>query len=106
MAASAGAVGGPIAGAGASTALSLLGRAKDARTVAADKMLSSRDFREVTKQVAAGKAETPEQRQRLETLLAKSEAFKEWQHVLSGNELAALKRQGFIHWMTNEEGGH
>ena len=58
VAAAAGAVGGPVAG--VSTALSLMGRAKDARTVVADKLLSSCDFMEVTKQVAAGMAETLE----------------------------------------------
>ncbi|MCW4985706.1 MULTISPECIES: hypothetical protein [Enterobacter] len=99
----AGAAGGPVASAAVSTALPLLGRAKDARTVATDKLLVSRDFRETTKQIAAGKAETPEQRQRLEALLERSDAFKQWKKTLSGNELQALTRQGFINWLTGEE---
>lgn len=102
-ASAAGVAGGPVASAAVSTALPLLGRAKDARTVAADKLLASRDIREVTKQIAAGKAETPEQRQRLEALLEKSEAFKEWKAVLSRPELDALMRQGFINWLTGVE---
>lgn len=99
----AGTAGGPVASAAVSTALPLLGRAKDARTVAADKLLASRDFRETTKQIAAGKAETPEQRQRLEALLERSEGFKKWKKTLTGNELQALTRQGFINWLTDQE---
>lgn len=94
---------GPVGGATASAALSVLGRGKDARTQAADKLLSSRDFGLTTKEIAAGRAESSEQRKRLEALLEKSDSFKQWKKTLSRPELETLTRQGFINWLTGVE---
>lgn len=103
MVGAAGATGGPVGGAATSAALALLNRGKSARTEAADKLLSSRDFSQVTRQIAAGRAETPEQRRQLEDLLAKSDAYKRWVKVLTRSELQTLERQGFINWLTDED---
>lgn len=97
----AGGLGGAPGAAVASTAIALLTRPKEARSVLADRLLASNDFKSMTRQVAAGKGETGAQRERLERLLQKSEVFQKWKGALSGKEQQAVARQGFINWLTD-----
>lgn len=85
----------------ASTAISLLTRPKDKMSVLADRLLSSQEFRGLTKQIASGQAEAPAQRERLQKLLARSDVFKKWFDALSPKEQQAIARQGFIDWLSD-----
>ncbi|WP_368766718.1 hypothetical protein [Enterobacter hormaechei] len=99
----AGSVAGAPGAAVASTAISLLTRPKDKLSVLADRLLSSQEFRGLTKQIASGQAESAAQRERLQKLLAKSDAFKKWLDALSPKEQQAIARQGFIDWLSGTE---
>lgn len=99
----AGGVGGAPAAAVASTAIALLSRPKEARSVMADRLLASNDFKSMTRQVAAGKAETGEQRDRLQKLLQRTDVYKKWHNTLSGKEQQTIARIGLINWLTGTD---
>lgn len=99
----AGAVGGAPGAAVASTAISLLTRPKDKLSVLADRLLASQEFKGLTKQIAAGNAETPIQRDRLQKLIARSDVYKKWFDALSPKEQQAILRIGLVNWLSGTE---
>ena len=87
----------------ASTAISLLTRPKDKLSVLADRLLASQEFKGLTKQIAAGNAETPIQRDRLQKLIARSDVYKKWFDALSPKEQQAILRIGLVNWLSGTE---
>lgn len=99
----AGAVGGAPGAAVASTAISLLNRPKDKMSILADRLLASQEFKGLTKQIAAGNAESPIQRDRLQKLIARSDVYKKWFDALSPKEQQAILRVGLVNWLSGTE---
>lgn len=98
-----GATGGPVAAAVTSTAIGLLGRAKDKRSVLADRLLSSNQFKSFTKQIAGSGANTAAQKARLDKLMQRSELYQKWFATLSRKEQQAIARVGITDWLGGED---
>lgn len=99
----AGVAAGPVASAVTSTAISLLSRPKDKLTVLADKLLASQEFKGLTKRMASGGADTAAQRDRLNTLISRSEVYQKWKAALSLKEQQAITRAGIVNWLLGDE---
>ncbi|MGL5280328.1 MAG: hypothetical protein ACRC8W_00985 [Plesiomonas shigelloides] len=90
-----------IPGAGAASAVvSTLMAPKTKRTVLADELLSSPEFRGIVRKVVAGGVESYSARKAAENAIMKSRKFKEWEKTLSRKEARDIQRLGFIAWLT------
>lgn len=95
------AIGVPGVGA-ASVIASSLGGSKTARTVAADKLLASPQFRNATKIMATGDAyKSKAARKSVEAALQKTKQYDKWYNTLNDKEKREMARIGFIGWITN-----
>lgn len=90
-----------LPGVGAANAIvSTMMAPKTKRTVLADELLSSPEFRNIVRKVVAGGTESYSARKAAENAIMKSRRFKEWEKTLSRKEIRDIQRLGFISWLT------
>lgn len=99
---------GPTLSYGAVAGMAAKEAARPARSVAADRLLASPEFRSVVKQAKGGKL--PEKGQqvinrRMETRIAKSPAWRSFYRTLTREEKQAIARVGIIGWLSGEADG-
>ena len=93
------AIGVPGVGAASVIAASLTAK-KTARTVAADKMISSPQFRNLTRVMAgADSARLSAAREAAEKAIAKSRQYQRWAATLDPAERQAIAKVGLIYWL-------
>ncbi len=96
---------GPTLSYGAVAGMAAKEAARPARSVAADRLLASPEFRSVVKQAKGGRL--PEKGQqvinrRMEARIANSPAWKSFYRTLSREEKQAIARVGIIGWLSGE----
>ncbi|MFV1475974.1 lytic transglycosylase domain-containing protein [Serratia marcescens] len=99
---------GPTLSYGAVAGMAAKEAARPARSVAADRLLASPEFRSVVKQAKGAKL--PEKGQqvvnrRMEARIANSPAWKSFYRTLSREEKQAIARVGIIGWLSGEADG-
>ncbi|HHK8231264.1 TPA: lytic transglycosylase domain-containing protein [Serratia marcescens] len=99
---------GPTLSYGAVAGMAAKEAARPARSVAADRLLASPEFRTVVKQAKGGKL--PEKGQqvinrKMEARIAKSPAWKSFYRTLTREEKQAVARVGIIGWLSGEADG-
>lgn len=98
------AVGLPGAGT-ASVIASTLGAKKTARTIAADKLIASHQFRNTAKLLAGNdSAKVAAARSNVERALKNSQQYKSWAATLEPAERQAIAKAGIIGWLRDGEG--
>ncbi|HAT1682860.1 TPA: lytic transglycosylase domain-containing protein [Klebsiella oxytoca] len=99
---------GPTLSYGAVAGMAAKEAARPARSVAADRLLASPEFRSVVKQAKG--ARLPEKGQqvvnrKMEALIANSAAWKSFYRTLTREEKQAIARVGIIGWLSGEDDG-
>lgn len=99
---------GPTLSYGAVAGMAAKEAARPTRSVAADRLLASPEFRSVVKQAKGAKL--PEKGQqvinrKMETRIAKSPAWKSFYRTLTREEKQAIARVGIIGWLSGETDG-
>ncbi|MGL6191261.1 MAG: transglycosylase SLT domain-containing protein [Serratia nevei] len=99
---------GPTLSYGAVAGMAAKEAARPARSVAADRLLASPEFRSVVKQAKGAKL--PEKGQqvinrKMEARIAKSPAWKSFYRTLTREEKQAIARAGIIGWLSGEADG-
>ena len=90
----------------ASVIASSISAEKTARTVAADKLISSYQFRNAARLMAGSDiAKVAAARANVEKALEKSNHYKTWAATLEPSERKAIARVGIISWLNGREGG-
>lgn len=90
-----------LPGAGSvSVIVSTMMRNKTARTVAADKLLSSHEFRNATRLMAKGDgARLAKARANVEQALSRSRQYQRWAATLEPRERQAIAKVGLLNWL-------
>ncbi|MEV2189250.1 hypothetical protein, partial [Streptomyces sp. NPDC047966] len=99
---------GPTLSYGAVAGMAAKEAARPARSVAADRLLASPEFRSVVKQAKGGKLTEKGQQvinRRMETRIANSTAWKSFYRTLTREEKQAIARMGIIGWLSGEADG-
>lgn len=99
---------GPTLSYGAVAGMAAKEAARPARSVAADRLLASPEFRSVVKQAKGGKLSDKGQQvinRRMETRIANSTAWKSFYRTLTREEKQAIARVGIIGWLSGEAEG-
>lgn len=99
---------GPTLSYGAVAGMAAKEAARPARSVAADRLLASPEFRSVVKQAKGAKL--PEKGQqvinrKMEARIAKSPAWRSFYRTLTREEKQAIARVGIIGWLSGADGG-
>lgn len=90
----------------ASVIASSISAEKTARTVAADKLISSYQFRNAARLMAGNdSAKVAAARANVEKALEKSNQYKKWAATLEPSERKAIARVGIISWLNGKEDG-
>lgn len=90
----------------ASVIASSISAEKTARTVAADKLISSYQFRNAARLMAVNdSAKVAAARANVEKALEKSNQYKKWAATLEPSERKAIARVGIISWLNGKEDG-
>ncbi|VTT32406.1 transglycosylase SLT domain-containing protein [Klebsiella pneumoniae] len=99
---------GPTLSYGAVAGMAAKEAARPARSVAADRLLASSEFRSVVKQAKGARLSEKGQQvvnQKMETRIANSPAWKSFYRTLTREEKQAIARVGIIGWFSGEADG-
>ncbi|HGW4305866.1 TPA: transglycosylase SLT domain-containing protein [Klebsiella pneumoniae] len=99
---------GPTLSYGAVAGMAAKEAARPARSVAADRLLASSEFRSVVKQAKGARLPEKGQQvvnQKMETRIANSPAWKSFYRTLTREEKRAIARVGIIGWLSGEADG-
>ena len=78
----------------------LLSASKTKRSIAADELLASPKFRNLMKEIAAGRADTATKIQNMEKLIDKIKAYQSWKSTVPPADLKDLATVGAIGYLT------
>ncbi|WP_146000653.1 hypothetical protein [Chimaeribacter coloradensis] len=94
-----------LPGAGAASVIaSTISRAKTARTVAADKLIASREFRNAARLMAgADSIRLANAKQAAERALVRSQQYQRWAATLTTREQQAIAKVGLINWLNGTD---
>ncbi|MBS3894734.1 lytic transglycosylase domain-containing protein [Serratia marcescens] len=87
---------------GAAVVYHALKTGKIARTEAADKLIASSDFKNLTKRIASGNLESEASKKAANISIAKTPQYQRWVKTLSQQEKSELSRLGIVGWITAE----
>ncbi|EMM9643917.1 hypothetical protein NTP67_06060 [Providencia rettgeri] len=81
---------------------SLLGKGKSSRVQAADELITSSTFKNISR-IVASKETSPQQRKLMNNAISKLPQYKKWLSTLPKEEAENIRRAGIVSLMTNEQ---
>lgn len=96
------AIGAPGAGT-AGGLFSLLRSGKNSRMAAADELIASPAFKNLSKRIAAGHASTPASRKSVDASMQKVKPYRDWVNTLSADEKKNLARVGIVAFLSSND---
>ncbi|EBD9415887.1 hypothetical protein C6Z20_15680, partial [Salmonella enterica] len=96
------AIGAPGAGT-AGVLFSLLRSGKNSRMAAADELIASPAFKNLSKRIASGHASTPASRKSVDASMQKVKPYRDWVNTLSADEKKNLARVGIVAFLSSND---